>query len=147
MKRPILLAILAITGATTLSACYVVPLDHQSRPGNVAYAPVPVAIPPVQTNLVARLYPANDAAAPHGVLVGQVTNNLNGRGTFTVNMSGEQFTGEATRDGQSANRGNANAVGTRGGYLNCAYTMNTSTQGSGECRFASGARFTMHLTN
>ena len=138
----------------SLAGCYVIPLDQQGRPSNVAYAPVPTPYPPYpmvppapsQINLVARLYPANDAAASTGVLIGQVVNSLNGHGTFNVNANGESFSGEATRSGQDAHRGNANAAGSRGGYVRCAYTMNTSSQGSGECTFSGGGRYTMHLS-
>ena len=87
----------------------------------------------------------NDAAASTGILIGQVVNNLNGRGTFNVNAGNESFSGEATRSGQDAHQGNANAAGSRGGYVRCAYTMNTSSQGSGECTFSTGGRYTMHL--
>lgn len=141
--------LVAVPFLLSLAGCYVIPLDHQGRPSNVAYAPVPAPYPvtpaPSQINLVARLYPANDAAASTGLLVGQVVNNLNGRGTFNVNTSGESFSGEATRGGQGANQGNANAAGSRGGYVRCSYTMNTSSQGSGECTFSTGGRYTMHL--
>jgi hypothetical protein len=145
------LVLVAIPLSLSLAGCYVIPLDHQGRPSNVAYAPVPTPYPiappaPSQINLVARLYPANDAAASTGVLIGQVVNNLNGRGTFNVNAGGESFSGEATRSGQGANQGNANAAGSRGGYVRCSYTMNTSSQGSGECTFSSGGRYTMHLS-
>jgi hypothetical protein len=143
--------LMAIPLSLSLAGCYVIPLDHQGRPSNVAYAPVPAPYPiappaPSQINLVARLYPANDAAASTGVLIGQVVNNLNGRGTFTVNAGNESFSGEATRSGQDAHQGKANAAGSRGGYVRCSYTMNTSSQGSGECTFSSGGRYTMHLS-
>lgn len=145
------LLLLAVPLSLSLAGCYVIPLDHQGRPSNVAYAPVPAPYPltppaPAQINLVARLYPANDAAASTGVLIGQVVNNLNGRGTFNVNAGAESFSGEATRSGQGATQGNANAAGSRGGYVRCSYTMNTSSQGSGECTFSSGGRYTMHLS-
>jgi hypothetical protein len=148
MHRPTLAAstCIAVLLSIGLTGCYVIPLDQHARPSNVAFAPLPVA-PPLPSQLLARLYPANDAASPYGVLVGQVVNTLNGRGTFTVNMGGEQFTGEATREGQTANHGNANAVGSRGGYMKCNYVMNTTSQGTGDCNFNNGARFTLHLTN
>jgi hypothetical protein len=149
MKRTLALTVLAVLGATSLTACYVIPLDHNARPSNVAYAPLPtpVSVAPQPASLIARLYPSNDAASPFGILIGQVVNNLNGRGSLTVNMGGEQFTGEATRDGQSASNGNANGVGSRGGYMKCTYVMNSTTQGSGECTFSNGARFRLHLAN
>jgi hypothetical protein len=136
--------------ALSLTGCYVIPIDGQGRPSNVAYAPVPtpVVIPaaPSQINLIAKLYPANDQASGSGVLVGQVVNNLNGRGTISINANGETFSGEATRAGQNSNQGNANAAGSRGGYVRCQYIMNSNTQGTGECTFSTGARYTLHLS-
>ncbi len=150
-RAPLLVAApLLVSLLLSLGGCYVIPIDNQGRPSNIAYSPVPPPYPvlppaPSQINLVARLYPANDAAASTGILIGQVVNNLNGRGTFNVNAGSESFTGEATRSGQDAHQGNANAAGSRGGYVRCAYTMNTSSQGSGECTFSTGGRYTMHL--
>ena len=79
------------------------------------------------------------------MLTGQVTNSLNGRGTFTVAAGGENYVGEATRTGHDANIGTANATGSRGSYLRCRYTMNSPSQGSGECEFAGGAKYSLHL--
>jgi hypothetical protein len=145
MKKIILLSCLGCVAALPLTGCYVIPLDHQGRASNVAYAPIPTPLPPAQLNLVAKLYPANDQASGTGVLIGQVINGLNGHGTFTVNANGETFTGEATRAGQGSNQGNANAAGSRGGFVRCAYVMNSSSQGTGDCTFSSGARYTLHL--
>lgn len=135
--------------ALSLPGCYVIPLDHTGRPsGGYAYAPAATALPvpaPGPVNLVAKLYPVNDLASATGVLLGSVTNNLNGHGTFTVNVAGETFTGEATRSNQSATRGIANAGGARGNFVRCTYNMNSSTQGTGECTFSNGARYTFHL--
>ncbi|MBI3716832.1 MAG: hypothetical protein HY255_12640 [Betaproteobacteria bacterium] len=136
---------LAITGIS-LTGCYVIPLDHAGRPGQVAYAPVPVPPPaPSHLNLIAKLYPANDQASSYGVLLGNVTNDLNGHGTFSVNIGGETLSGDATRSSPQSSQGQANAAGGRGSYLRCNYTMNNSSQGSGECYHSSGARFTLHL--
>lgn len=146
--RPTLVCGLAL--ALPMSGCYVIPIDHQGRiSGGHAYAPAPTtlpAAPPVPVNLIAKLYPVNDAAAATGTIFGAVTNHLNGRGTFTLTAHGESFTGEATRDGTEGHRGVANATGARGNFVRCTYTMNHSTQGSGECTFSNGARYTFHLS-
>ncbi|MBL8514865.1 MAG: hypothetical protein JNJ55_12815, partial [Betaproteobacteria bacterium] len=109
------------------------------------------APPPAPVNLIAKLYPINDQASATGAIFGAVTNHLNGRGTFTLTADGESFTGEATRSagtggGSGGNRGIANAAGARGNYVRCTYTMNTATQGTGECAFSNGARYTFHLS-
>jgi hypothetical protein len=39
----------------------------------------------------------------------------------------------------------ASAYGARGGYANCEYSMNSNTQGSGRCTFASGAVYQLHI--
>ena len=141
---------LAITGFS-LTGCYVIPLDHAGHPGQVAYlanpAPIPAQPPlPTHLNLIAKLYPANDQASSYGVLLGNVTNDLNGHGTFSVNIGGETLSGDATRSSPQSSQGQANAAGGRGSYLRCNYTMNNASQGSGECFHSSGARFTMHLS-
>ena len=146
--RKILLLGLAAT--LPLVGCYVIPLDQHGRPANTAYSPVPtIAIQPAAPSaitLLAKLYPANDQASATGTLLGQVVNHLNGHGTFSVSAGGESFTGEATRAGQNSNQGNANAVGSRGGFVRCRYVMNTTSQGTGDCTFSNGARYTMHLS-
>lgn len=124
-----------------LSACYVVPIDHRA-------APTPVALPahaPGPVLLTARLYPANDLAARHGVVSAHVTNDLQGRGTFAAVIGAESFSGEATRRANSQREGMASGAGNRGGYLSCQYAMNSATQGTGRCRLHDGAEFTMHL--
>jgi hypothetical protein len=124
-----------------LSACYVVPIDHRASPPPVA-VPAPAPGPVL---LTARLYPANDLAARHGVVNAHVTNDLQGRGTFAAVIGAESFAGEATRRANSARDGMASGAGNRGGYLSCQYTMNSATQGTGRCRLHDGAEFTMHL--
>ena len=75
-----------------------------------------------------------------------VTNDMNGRGTFTTNINGESFTGEATRiAGSSTREGVANGSGSRGSYISCRYQMNSSTLGTGQCKLSNGAEFTMHV--
>ena len=124
-----------------LSGCYVVPIDHRA-------APTPVALPapaPGPVLLTARLYPANDLAARHGVVSAHVTNDLQGRGTFAAVIGAESFSGEATRRANSQREGMASGAGNRGGYLSCQYAMNSATQGTGRCHLHDGAEFTMHL--
>ena len=94
----------------------------------------------------ARLYPANDAAAAYGMVGAVVTNDLNGRGSFSTTINGESFTGEATRlSGSSPREGVANGSGNRGGYISCRYQMNSATLGTGQCKLSNGAAFTMHV--
>ena len=74
-----------------------------------------------------------------------VTNDLNGRGYFSTNINGESFSGEATRVAGSSRDGVANGAGQRGSYINCRYTMNSPTLGTGTCRLSNGAVFSMHV--
>ena len=134
----------ALAAAASLAGCYVVPIQpqHSSVPPAV-YAP---PAPPASITFAARLYPANDAAAAYGMVGAVVTNDLNGRGTFTTNINGESFNGEATRTaGSSSREGVANGAGNRGNYISCRYQMNSSTLGTGQCRLSTGALFTMHV--
>lgn len=133
----------AIAGAATLTGCYVVPIQPpHSQPATVYVTPVP----PASVTFAARLYPANDAASGYGMVGAVVTNDLNGRGTFTTNINGESFTGEATRvAGSSSREGVANGAGNRGSYISCRYQMNSSTLGTGQCKLSNGALFTMHV--
>ena len=135
--------LLAATAA--LGGCYVVPL--QPQPASVIHYPAPAPMPPAQLTFSARLYPANEAAAPYGMVMAVVTNDMNGRGRFSTNIGGENFAGEATRMAGSAREGLANGTGSRGGFISCRYTMNSDTMGTGSCRLASGATFTMHVGN
>lgn len=95
----------------------------------------------------ARLYPANDIASAYGMVSAVVTNDLNGHGTFSTAINGENFTGEATRTAGSAHGGQANGAGNRGSYINCRYQMNSTTLGTGQCRMSNGALFSMHVGN
>lgn len=122
-----------------LAGCYVVPLQAPS-PASVQLAPMI----PMPVTFSARLYPANDMAAAYGTVMAVVTNDLNGRGHFSTNINGESFSGEATRVAGSRD-GLANGAGNRGGFLNCRYTMNSTTLGTGTCEHSNGARFTMHV--
>jgi hypothetical protein len=137
-----------LVAGVALTGCVVVPLNPDGTPAYpVATAPA-VAVPPPPANLTlpVRLYPTNEAAAGTGMLSGTVTSNLNGKGTFTLNVGGETMSGEATRTGGANGRsGVASAYGARGGYANCEYTMNSNTQGSGRCTFSSGAVYQLHI--
>jgi hypothetical protein len=129
--------------ASSLTGCYVVPLDQHPYTSTVVYAPAPQVQAPV--TFAARLYPANDAATGYGMVLAVVTNDLNGRGHFSTNINGESFAGEATRTAGSPRDGVANGAGNRGNFINCRFSMNSTTQGTGNCRLNDGAVFTMHL--
>lgn len=139
--------LVAATLAGALSACYVVPIDPYTGQPATAVPPPREAPPPASASFTARLYPTNDRARGYGIVVGTVTNDLHGRGVFSANILGEQYTGEATRKAGSSRDGVANGAGNRGGYLSCQYTMNSPTFGSGQCRLHDGAEFSMHVGN
>jgi hypothetical protein len=128
--------------ATGLTGCYVVPLQQPQTGPAVIHVPTP---PPGPVTFTARLYPSNDLASQYGMVGALVTNDLNGRGHFSTNIGGEAFSGEATRHAGSPRDGVANGAGNRGGYINCRYTMNSPTLGTGTCRLSTGATFTMHV--
>lgn len=146
-------AVLTLGSALLISGCIVVPLNAD---GTYAYpvgaspqAPI-VLPPPASQTLPVRLYPTNEAATSTGVIAGTVTNHLNGRGTFSLNVGAETMAGEATRlasTGTAAigRSGVANAYGARGSYANCRYTMNSATQGTGSCTFSNGAQYQLHI--
>ena len=136
-----LAAIVTATGA--LTGCYVVPIQPQS-PSTVIHVPTPAPAPGPVT-FSARLYPVNESAAAYGTVMAVVTNDLNGRGHFSTNINGESFSGEATRMAGSSRDGLANGAGQRGSYINCRYTMNSPTLGTGTCRLSNGAVFSMHV--
>ena len=134
----------AVLGTGVLGGCYVVPVQPARE--SVQSSAVYVAPPPASVSFTARLYPANQAAAAYGMVGAVVTNDLNGRGTFSTVINGESFAGEATRAaGGSSREGIANGAGNRGGYINCRYQMTSATMGTGQCRLSSGAQFTMHV--
>lgn len=139
LRRNLQLAAFAGLATAGLTGCYVVPLQPQPT---VVHMPAP---PPSPLTFSARLYPANDAAAAYGAVTAVVTNDLNGRGHFSTNISGESFSGEATRVAGSSREGLANGTGNRGGFITCRYTMNSQTMGTGTCRLTNGAAFTMHV--
>ena len=120
----------ATLASSLLTACYVVPVNRNPTP-TVVYV-TPAAQAPTSATFAARLYPANDIASAYGVINAVVANDLNGRGIFSTNINGDNFNGEATRVGcGSARSGVANGAGSRGGYINCNYQMNTTTLGTG----------------
>jgi hypothetical protein len=128
-----------------LSGCYVVPLQADGRPfgSNTVVVTAPPPLTPAVANL--RLYPTNDTAARIGVINGHALNLLDGRGQFSVAIAGETFTGEATRSPNKARSGIASGAGSRGSFINCEYSMSSSTQGVGTCNVSTGAEFRMHI--
>ncbi len=141
-----------LAGALSLTGCYVVPIQppysqNGSQQGSTVYVPPAPPMPAAPMTFSARLYPSNDIASSYGMVMAVVTNDLNGRGTFSTNINGESFTGEATRTAGSARDGQANGAGNRGSYINCRYQMNSATLGSGQCRLSNGAQFSMHVGN
>jgi hypothetical protein len=143
VRRPTWLVMLAATAA--LAGCYVVPIHPQQGQAPQVYSAPPTP-QPTQVTFAARLYPANEAATRYGLISAVVTNDLNGRGTFSTNINGESFTGEATRvSGSLAREGVANGTGNRGSFINCRYQMNSTTLGTGQCKLSNGAQFTMHV--
>jgi hypothetical protein len=133
--------------AATLSGCYVVPLDPRTgQPATMQQTPI-APPPPGPVTFPVRLYPANDLASRYGVISAAVTNDLHGKGTFNTNINGEAFVGEATRRTDAARTGVANGAGNRGSYIACTYSMNTTSQGTGQCRLSDGAVFSMHMGN
>lgn len=140
----------AVGLAGFVAGCVVVPLNADgTAPAVVVPAgshAAPAVVAPTAVTLPVRLYPTNEAAAGVGVVAGSVTNQLNGKGTFTLNVGGETMSGEATRVGGSNGRsGVANAYGAKGNYANCSYTMNSTVQGIGRCSFSNGAQYQLHI--
>jgi hypothetical protein len=145
--------------ALLLSGCYVMPVgtgpDGQQHyvystlpviPGR-SDPGVPVVVPagPAPAVLNVRLYPANDLANQTGVLTGQVTNMMSGKGRFQFSYQGESLVGEATRVSGEERRGVASAYGGRGTFARCDYQMSTPYQGAGTCTFSNGASYQLHI--
>ena len=144
--------------AIALSGCYVMPMG-QDASGNpyYVYSPVPVvpaaapgapvAVPggPIATTLAVKLYPINDLANQTGVLTGQVTNMMNGKGRFSFNYQGDTLVGEATRVSNDERRGVASAYGPRGVFARCEYQMSSPLLGAGNCTFSNGAQYQLHV--
>ena len=154
------LAVAALLPAIALAGCIAVPVG--AGPDGTqqwAYYPVgapvvsaPGAIPsagipggPGAAVLQVRLYPANDLANQTGVLTGQVTNLMSGKGRFQFAYQGEMLVGEATRVSGEARKGIASAYGGRGTFARCEYQMSTPYIGAGTCTFSYGAEYQLHV--
>lgn len=157
LKRHVLTLAVA---AGALSGCYVVPVGSGPNgsqqylyspvpvvPAPVATQPVPVAVPggPMPAVLSVKLYPSNDLANQTGVLTGQVTNMMTGKGRFTFNYQGETLVGEATRVSNDERRGVASAYGAHGIFARCEYQMSSPQMGAGNCTFSNGAQYQVHI--
>lgn len=130
----------------SLAGCYVVPIDPRTGQA-VPPSATAVAAPASPLTFPARLYPSNDIASGYGIVNATVSNDQHGRGSFSANINGEAFAGEATRKAGYGREGMANGAGNRGSYLTCTYTMNSATLGTGTCRLSNGALFSMHVGN
>jgi hypothetical protein len=154
-------AVAAAFPALVLSGCYVMPIG-QDASGNPHYlystAPVvpaqgaaggPVILPggPMPAALNVRLYPINDLANQTGVLTGQVTNMMTGKGRFTFNYQGDTLVGEATRVANDERRGVASAYGPHGVFARCEYQMSSPMMGAGSCTFSNNAMYQVHIGN
>lgn len=146
--------------AALASGCYVMPVSTTAD-GTTQYiystapvlpvqrgtdgGPPVIATGPMQATLNIRLYPVNDLANQTGVLTGQVTNMMSGKGRFQFNYQGETLAGEATRIANDERRGIANAFGGRGTFAKCEYQMSSPYQGAGLCTFSNGAQYQVHI--
>lgn len=137
---------LILTSATALalSACYVVPMESGSRVVQTSGQTTTVSSAH-ETVLNARLYPTNTAAQNAGAGSATITVPQSGHGVFHAQLGGESFTGDATRTLNSRS-GKANGTGSMGRYVNCNYTMNSDTVGTGTCTTSAGASYTMHIS-
>ncbi len=155
------LVVAAAFPALALSGCYVMPVaqDASGRP-IYAYSTVPIPVasahgaaagpvaPPGAPGPMAlnvKLYPINDLANQTGVLVGQVTNMMTGKGRFTFNYQGETLVGEATRVANDERRGIASAYGPGGTFAQCEYQMSSPKIGAGTCTFSNNAMYQLHI--
>jgi len=153
-------AIAMMAPTLALSGCYAIPVGQEKNGSPYyVYSPVPpvfapaagpsapLVLPggPASMELPVRLYPANDLANQTGMLTGQVTNMMNGKGRFTFNYQGETLVGEATRVENDDRRGIASAYGPRGTFARCEYQMSTQRMGAGTCAFSNGAQYTVHI--
>jgi hypothetical protein len=129
----------------TLAGCYVVPIEHSRYPAGNPTNQSQQPAPPSFVSFPARLYPANELATSYGMVMAHVTSDLNGKGTFSTVISGESFSGEATRTSSGTRSGIANGAGNRGSYIACRYQMNSTTLGTGQCKLSNGAEFSMHV--
>lgn len=153
-------AIAAGLSTLLLSGCYVMPVGTDAR-GNTVYAysaaapstqpgaagESPAGGPPVPKVLNVKLYPINDLANQTGVLTGQVTNMMSGKGRFTFSYQGETLVGEATRVANDERRGVASAYGPSGVFAKCDYQMSSPAMGAGTCTFSNEAMYQVHIGN
>ena len=151
------LAIAMIVPALVLSACYVIPVGPEGEavytlgvpyipPRSATGVPTPpFPAGPMPAVLSVKLYPANDLANQTGVLTGQVTNMMTGKGRFSFNYQGETLVGEATRVANDERRGVASAYGSRGTFARCEYQMSSPRMGAGNCTFSNGAEYQVHI--
>ena len=155
------LTVAATLSTLSLAGCYVTPVG-QDASGNPYYVYSPLPPTPVQTSaapagavpagpvpraLNVKLYPINDLANQTGVLTGQVTNMMTGKGRFTFNYQGEVLVGEATRVANDDRRGVASAYGPGGMFAKCEYQMSSPTLGAGTCTFSNNAMYQVHIGN
>jgi len=154
------LAVAALLPAIALAGCIAVPVGS-GPDGNPQWAYYPLGAPvvhapgavpphaipggPAAAVLQVRLYPANDLANQTGVLTGQVTNMMSGKGRFQFSYQGEMLVGEATRVSGEARKGIASAYGGRGTFARCEYQMSTPYMGAGTCTFSNGAEYQLHV--
>ena len=150
------LTIAAACSALLLSGCYATPIGRDASGNPVwSYSTVPIAVTPVQkpargpvpTALNVKLYPINNLANQTGVLIGQVTNMMTGKGRFTFNYQGETLVGEATRVANDKRRGIASAYGPSGAFAKCEYQMSSPMMGAGTCTFSNNAMYQVHIGN
>lgn len=151
------LAAALLAPALALSACYVIPVGPDGEavytlgvpyvpPRGTSGAPsAPFPAGPMPAVLSVKLYPANDLANQTGVLTGQVTNMMTGKGRFSFNYQGETLVGEATRVANDERRGVASAYGQRGTFARCEYQMSSPRMGAGTCTFSNGAEYQVHI--
>lgn len=151
------LGIAMIAPALALSACYVIPVGPEGEavyafgvpyvpPHSTTGAPSgPYPMGPMPAVLSVKLYPVNDLANQTGVLTGQVTNMMTGKGRFSFNYQGETLVGEATRVENDQRRGVASAYGSRGTFARCEYQMSSPKLGAGMCTFSNGAEYQVHI--
>ena len=155
--------------ASSLSGCYIVPMDSHLPPvpPGAPFSPAtsaPVTVPAGPGVLQARLYPLNDSAGKTGALTANVSDTGTGRATFTLNYAGEQLNGEATRvpagyagfgnvhrevygsgSMPAGQRGVASASGSQGTFVNCEYALTAPNRGTGACLFSNGAKYQLHF--
>ena len=120
---------------------------EQVQPVSTAPVPAPVSGQAMPQALNIKLYPINDLANQTGVLSGQVTNLMTGKGRFVFNYQGETLVGEATRVANDERRGIANAYGPGGVFAQCEYQMSSPRMGAGTCTFSNNAMYQVHIGN